>query len=447
MGVVYKARHVPLKRVVALKMILSGAHAGPEMLARFRAEAEAVARLAHPNIVQIYEIGEYDRLPFFALEFVDGCSLDRWMAVQTPSPRQAAELVETLARAAHAVHQKGVVHRDLKPGNVLLATDGTPKITDFGLAKQLGEEEGRTASGAVLGTPSYMAPEQAAGNPKTIGPATDVHALGAILYELLTGRPPFRAGTPLDTVLQVLEQVPLRPGAYRPDLDASLEAICLKCLEKVPEDRYRSAAALAEDLAAWQRGETVAADRQSSLRLVRILLRDSRHTTVLALWSRVWMCHAGQILALFLLTNVLMWCQVSAAWPYISLWSVGLLSLGWVIWFFRFRNRRIGLTPIEWQLGQVWGLFGVGFLLTGILFWIMGLPILRVLPVVVLECGLGFGCMAAILGGSFHGLGLACLLSACLLALMPGLGPASFGVVFAVGLMIPAWKYRKRGVV
>jgi serine/threonine-protein kinase len=178
---VYKARHVPLKRVVALKMILSGAHAGPDGLARFRAEAEAVARLAHPNIVQIYEIGEHDHLPFFALEFVDGCSLDRRLAERPPSPRQAAGLVETLARAVHAVHQKGVVHRDLKPGNVLLAADGTPKVTDFGLAKQLGDGQGRTASGAVLGTPSYMAPEQAAGNPRAIGPATDVYALGAIL--------------------------------------------------------------------------------------------------------------------------------------------------------------------------------------------------------------------------------------------------------------------------
>jgi serine/threonine-protein kinase len=368
MGVVHKARHLPLKRVVALKMILSGAHAGPEVLDRFRAEAEAVARLAHPNIVQIYEVGEHNRLPFLALEFVEGGSLDRRLAEQPPSPRQAAAWAETLALAAHAAHQKGVIHRDLKPGNVLLAADGTPKITDFGLAKQLGEGQGRTASGAVLGTPSYMAPEQAAGNQKGVGPATDIHALGAILYEMLTGRPPFRASTPLDTVLQVLEQAPLRPRAYRPDLDASLEAICLKCLEKAPEDRYPSAAALAGDLAAWQRGEPVTADRQSSLRLVRILLRDSRHTTVLALWSRVWMCHAGQIFALFLLTNVLMWCQVSAAWPYLWLWSAGLLSLGWVIWFFRFRHCRIGLTPIEWQLGQVWGLFGFGFLLTGILF-------------------------------------------------------------------------------
>jgi serine/threonine-protein kinase len=447
MGVVYKAWHIPLKRVVALKMVLSGAHASSEMLARFRTEAEAVARLAHPNVVQIYEIGEHNQLPYFSLEFVDGCSLDRRIAEHPLSPRQAVALVEILARATHAVHQKGVVHRDLKPGNVLLAADGTPKITDFGLAKHLGEEQGQTASGAVLGTPSYMAPEQAAGNQKAISTATDVYALGAILYELLTGRPPFRAGTPLDTVLQVLEQAPLRPRAYRSDLDASLEAVCLRCLEKAPKDRYPSTAALAEDLAAWQRGDPVAADRQSSLRLLRILLRDSRHTTVLALWSRVWMWHAGLIFATFLLTNVLMLFQVSSPWPYTFLWSAGLLSLVWGIWFYRFRNCRVGLTPIEWQLGQVWSLFGLGFLLTGLLFWVMDLPIIRVLPVVVLECGIGFGCMAAILGGSFRGLSLACLLSAFVLVLAPGVGPAVFGVVFAVALMILARKYREPGAV
>jgi serine/threonine-protein kinase len=287
-----------------------------------------------------------------------------------------------------------------------------------------------------------MAPEQAAANQQALGPATDVYALGAILYEMLTGRPPFQGATSLDTILQVLDQTPMRPRAYRPEVDAALEAICLKCLEKAPEDRYPSAAALAEDLAAWQRGGPVAAERQSSLRLVRALLRDSRHTAVLALWSRVWMCHAGQIFALFLVTSVLLWCQVFATWPFVALWSAGLLSLGWVVWFYRFRNRRIELTPIEWQLGQVWGLFGLGFVLTGVLFWVMGLPILQVLPVAVLECGLGFGCMAAILGGSFHGLGLACLLAAFVLALLPGLGPVVFGVVFAAGLMIPTWRFR-----
>jgi serine/threonine-protein kinase len=239
-----------------------------------------------------------------------------------------------------------------------------------------------------------------------------------------------------------LNSPPIRPRAFRQEVDPSLEAICLKCLEKAPEDRYRSALALAADLAAWLQGEPVSAERQSSLRLVRVLLRESRHTEVLALWSRVWMWHAGLILVLFLLTNVLIWCGVSATWPYGVLWLAGLLSLVSVVWYYRFRNQRIPLTPIEWQLGQVWCLFGLGFTLTGLLFWAMGLPILQFLPVVVLECGLAFGCMAAILGGSFHGLGAACVVSAFVLALLPGFGPVVFGVVFAASLMVPAWKYR-----
>src|SRR5262249_26761597 len=191
MGVVYKARHLALNRVVALKMILSGGHASASDLARFRGEAEAVARLKHPNGVQIYDGGEADGLPALSLEFVEGGSLDRKLAGTPLPPREAAALVEKLARAMAAAHAEGLVHRDLKPANVLLAGDGTPKITDFGLAKKL-DTAGRTASGAVLGTPSYLAPEQAGGKSKAIGPACDVYALGATLYECLTGRPPFR---------------------------------------------------------------------------------------------------------------------------------------------------------------------------------------------------------------------------------------------------------------
>jgi serine/threonine protein kinase len=203
MGVVFKARQVRLERLVALKMIKAGAGAGPEQVARFRAEAEAVARLQHPNIVQIHEVGEHRGHPFFSLEFVEGGSLAQRIAGAPFAARAAAELVETLARAVHFAHERGIIHRDLKPSNVLLTPDGAPKITDFGLAKQLGDDAGQTLSGVILGTPSYMAPEQAGGRNQEIGPATDVYALGAILYELLTGRPPFRASSALDTLEQV----------------------------------------------------------------------------------------------------------------------------------------------------------------------------------------------------------------------------------------------------
>jgi serine/threonine-protein kinase len=277
MGIVYRARQVALKRVVALKMILAGPHAGPAQRARFRTEAEALARLRHPNIVQIYEVGEVEDRPFFAMEYVEGGTLaDRLAGTPLPS-RSAAELTETLARAVDYAHQQGIVHRDLKPANILLQQEPgadasspgfSPRISDFGLARIVDATESaggcRTSSGAILGTPSYLAPEQAEGKPGTVGPAADVYALGAILYELLTGRPPFQGETTLDTLEQVRLQEPVPPRRLQPKVPRDLETICLKCLEKEPYRRYASAAALASDLTRFLAGQPILA-RPASL--------------------------------------------------------------------------------------------------------------------------------------------------------------------------------------
>jgi formylglycine-generating enzyme required for sulfatase activity len=259
MGVVYKARHVALNRLVALKMVLAGAHADGDDLARFRTEAEAVAALQHPHVVQIFEVGTHDGRPYLSLEYVEGGSLAQQLAGAPQPPARAAALVETLARAVHFAHQRGIVHRDLKPANVLLTADGTPKVTDFGLAKRLEGTAGQTQSGALIGTPSYMGPEQAGGRSKEVSPATDVYALGAILYECLTGRPPFKAPTAAETLVQVLHGEPVPPRQLQSGTPRDLETICLKCLEKDPVRRYAGAADLADDLRRFQADEPIVA--------------------------------------------------------------------------------------------------------------------------------------------------------------------------------------------
>jgi eukaryotic-like serine/threonine-protein kinase len=259
MGIVFRAFDPDLKRSVALKILSSGPSASIDELIRFRGEAELVAKLQHPNIVQIFEIGQHENMPFLALEYVDGGTLGKQIAGQPQPPRKAAEWVEVLARAVHVAHLEGVVHRDLKPANVLVTKSGILKVTDFGLAKNLESSVGLSHDGQLMGTPSYMAPEQAAGNLKLIGPRTDVYALGAILYELLTGRPPFRGATILDTLEQVRQVEPASPSRLVPKLPRELCTICLKCLEKSPERRYQSALDLAEDLRRWIDGERIKA--------------------------------------------------------------------------------------------------------------------------------------------------------------------------------------------
>ena len=285
MGVVYRARHLRLNRAVALKMLLAGPCARPEELERFLRESQALAGLGHPNFVQVYDIGDVEGRPFFTMELVEGGNLaDQTQGVPQPAHRSGA-LVATLAEAIHAAHQSGIVHRDLKPANIMLTRDGTPKVTDFGLARRFAEGDGElTLSGVPVGTPSYMAPEQARGKRQAIGPATDVYALGAILYELLTGRPPFRAESTAATLQQVLTDEPVSPTRLNPQVPRDLTTICLKCLSKETGRRYASAAALAEDLRRFLRGETITARRAGAPeRLARWARRSPAAAALLAI--------------------------------------------------------------------------------------------------------------------------------------------------------------------
>ena len=259
MGVVYKAREIALDRLVALKIVVAGVHASAEQRERFRAEARAEARLQHPNIVQIHAVGEHENFPFLSLEYMDGGSLAQRLARQPQPPAEAAGLIQVLAGAIAFAHGRGIIHRDLKPANILLTSAGTPKIADFGLAKYLEDASGLTRTGSLLGTPTYMSPEQAEGRGPDVGTASDIWALGVILYEMLVGRPPFHGVTMVDTLEQVRTREPVPPTQLQPNVPADLETICLKCLRKEPGQRYATAEALAEDLRRFLAGEPILA--------------------------------------------------------------------------------------------------------------------------------------------------------------------------------------------
>jgi hypothetical protein len=291
MGVVYLARAVALNRPCALKMILSGAHSGAAEVLRFKTEAQAIARLQHPGIVQVFEIGEHDGRPFMALEFCPGGSLEAKLAKGPLAAKQAATLVKALAEAVQAAHVAQVLHRDLKPANVLLTETGAPKVTDFGLAKKL-DEQGATRTGSVMGTPSYMPPEQAEGK-KDIGPAADVYSLGAILYECLAARPPFRAATALDTLLQVLTEEPVPVRQLNAQAPVDLETICLKCLHKEPRKRYATARELADDLGRYLNGEPIRARPVGAVE--RAVKWARRNAVVSALAAAVFLVLLGGI--------------------------------------------------------------------------------------------------------------------------------------------------------
>jgi Protein kinase domain len=335
MGVVFRARQRSANRVVALKMILSGNLAGPADLRRFRAEAEAAANLDHPNILPVYEVGEHDGRPFFSMKLAPGGSLADRVKDLVANPPAAAAMVARLARAVHFAHQRGILHRDLKPGNVLLDADGSPLITDFGLAKRTGVDSGITQSGAIVGTPSYMAPEQARGG-KQLTTAVDVYALGAILYELLTGRPPFRADSVIDTLFEVMEKPPVDPLTVSPRADRDLCAIALKCLEKDPSARYESADELADDVDRWTAGEPTRARPLGPAAQIWRWVR--RHTTAaitlpaLGLVMGIWPALITDVdvnpeLLPASLTTPLGWYRLIRMYPAVQV-LVALISLG-----------------------------------------------------------------------------------------------------------------------
>ena len=451
MGVVYRARQTVLDRIVALKMILAGRLANPEDVSRFRSEAAAAGKLQHPNIVAVHDVGEFDGQHYFTMEFIEGASLDQKLAQGPLACRVAARYVRILARAVAYAHKQGILHRDLKPSNILIGSDDEPHVTDFGLAKRLGpESSGQTRTGAIIGTPSYMSPEQAQGKSQELGPASDVYSLGAILYELLTGRPPFRAETPLDTVMQVIDNEAVPPRLLNPKIDHDVETICMKCLEKKASLRYPSAEELGADLQRYLDGESIHARSFNVLdRLAHVLERDTRtadfsawSSMVLAMAAIVGIEHFG-VFALVQTGQPAMWITLARALQFVL--------LGALFWYNR-GSRLLPTTAAERELWTIWiGYFTTYFFIVIVMRLLAHVGVLQSdpswdahpyflellpYPFISLVSGLAFFIMGANYWGRCYAIGGVFFVIAPLMAFDLTLGPLMFGIVWMVTLVM-----------
>jgi serine/threonine-protein kinase len=444
MGIVYRARQKSLDRIVAVKMLLRRDLATAADLARFRSEAEAAARLDHPGIVSIFEVGECGGHPFYSMRFIEGTTLAKRLAAGDVPTREAATILARVAEAVDAAHRGGVLHRDLKPSNILIDAAGKPHVSDFGLAKRIEADQDVTHTGAILGTPCYMSPEQAAGSRGDVGPPSDVWSLGAILYQTLTGRPPFQAANPMDTLLAVLESDPPVPRSFDPGVNRDLEMIALKSLQKPQDLRYASAAALAADLRAFLAGEPVAARSGGLTEIVARLFRETHHATVLENWGLLWMWHSVVVLTLCVVTDVVAWQGVVNRWPYVVLWGGGLAV--WAPIFWALRHRTGPVTAVERQIAHVWG----GSVIASVmLFWVealLELPALTLSPVLALLAGIVFFAKAGILSGVFYIQAAVLFATALVMCLVPAWQHVIFGLVSAACFFVPGLKYaRQRG--
>jgi serine/threonine-protein kinase len=467
MGVVYRAQQLSLNREVAVKMILRGQLASKADRERFEAEAQAAAKLDHPGIVPVYEVGELEGRPYFSMKNVRGTTLAQLLAEGPLPPREAARMLARVARAIHFAHMRGVLHRDLKPSNILLDEQGEPHVTDFGLAKQITDAASMTKTGAVLGTPAYMAPEQAAGQRGQVGPRSDVYSLGVILYHMLTGRPPFQAASPVDTVLMVLEQDPVPPRMLNPKADRDLEMICLRCLQKPTDLRYASAAALADDLEAYLNDESIAARSGRFGQIIAGLMRETHHAAVLENWGLLWMWHSLALLIACVLTNVLYWYR-DDVWLWIRehvlrqnveligeprasdgirvlfflLWTAGLGTWAAVFWALR---RRMGpVMFVERQIAHLWAASMVGIALLFPLEYWLDLPVLTLAPVLGIINGMVFLAKAGMLSGEFYIWSALLFVTAGLMAIFPDYAHLIFGVVSAACFFFPGLKYYRQ---
>ena len=363
--------------------------------------------------------------------------------------RETAAILSAVCRAVHAAHQQGVLHRDLKPSNIMLDEDDHPHITDFGLAKRDSDNENLTRTGAVLGTPAYMAPEQAGGMRGNVGPVSDVYSLGSVLYHMLTGRPPFQGESPVDIVLMVLEQDPVAPRMVNSAVDRDLEMITLRCLQKPIDLRYSSAQALGDDLDAYLNDESISARSGRLSQVMSRWFRETHHAPILQNWGMLWMWHSLALLVACWLTQWMFWQQVIQPWYYVAVWSAGLGAWAMVFWSLR---RRMGpVTFVERQIAHVWAASMMSCMLLFLIEYQIGrvIPAVTVLtlsPVIALLSASVFVIKASILSGSFYVQAIALYATAIIMARWPEWAHGILGIVSACCFFFPGLKYHRQRV-
>ena len=445
MGVVFRARDAKLNRFVAVKMILPGAMPDAADLQRFHTEAAAAACLRHPNIVSVHQVGVEDGRAYYAMDLIEGPSLAKRLAGGPLPGRVAARYMVGIARGIAHAHANGILHRDLKPANILLDADDQPHVADFGLAKQMAaDDRGQTRTGAILGTPSYMSPEQATGA-REVGPACDVYGLGALLYELLTGRPPFRAETPLDTLTQVVELDPAPPRLLNPKVDRDLETICLKCLQKNPARRYPSAAILAEDLERYLNGESIRARSLNVIGRIAWSLEHSQYDVQFGPYGAMLYWFAVIVMTTQVVKHVQMVWGQEVVWIAGSQ-AVQFALIGLVFWCYRGKNLAPSTTA-ERQLWSVW----IGYIAASVLIAITGwaefsrdqIYHMAEYPFFAITAGMAFFFLGSSYWGWCYAFGLAFFALSGLMLLDMRWAVLEFGVVWTVCLVLLGARLRR----
>ncbi len=442
MGVVYRAQQTSLNRVVAIKMIEENRPSSSENRQRFLAEAEASARLEHPGIVTVYEVNEFEGHPYFSMQLVNGKTLAERLQQGPLSQRESARIMAEVCRAIAFAHEHGVLHRDLKPSNILLDRLQRPLVSDFGLAKFTGSGDDLTRSGAVIGTPSYMSPEQASGRSSLVGPASDIYSLGSVLYHLLTGRPPFLAESPMELVLKILEDEPPPPRLLEPRIDRDLEMIVTRSIQKPPDLRYATATEMAEDLESFLRDEPVRARGGKLSQVAARWFRETHHAVVLENWGLLWMWHSLVLLIVCLATQEMQWNGVTNRFSYAAIWVIGLGA--WAIVFWVLRRRMGPVTFVERQIAHVWGASLIAIALLTPLEWYLDLAPLKLSPVLGIVSGIIFFVKAGILAGSFYVQAACLFITSMLMAIFPQWAHLIFGIVSATCFFVPGLKYYRQ---